>query len=726
MAKGARMRAIWLRRACCFIAIGVSASSAPAFAEEPRFVEQEEVGFDDLETLLATPIEVWSAARTKQRLEEAPAVISVITKEELDAFGYQSLAEVLKMVTGFYVIDDHSLPNLATRGVVGSIFSESGAVKIMIDGVPVIFRPMGSHWLGPELIALSSIQHIEVIRGPASALYGAGAFLGVVNIVTRKPGQVAGSDVRGHWSETSLGRGGWGLDGTYATARGDLEVLMSARLHAEDRSRIELPQSSPNPRVAYYNADHREAQGLTQDSKVALFKLSQALLDVWRLELFGYYSEIERGAEFAPWSQLTYGLDDQGRLNGTRVGLAQGQAGLALSGRPSAHLELALRSFYFRQGPTRKDKIEIGSEVIAVRRDFASRGVETTLEGKYDAIAGMLFVAGVELLYDLEDLPSLSHELKYATASERAGFVFETTPGRSESFVNLGVFGQASSSKWAPELSLIAGGRYDHNDVYGDQLSGRVGLVSQPTALLTLKLFGGTAFMAPSPLLLYAEPMKVGDIEGNEDLRPQYVYSAEGQVIFTPINGLVLTTSLSGNRFVDKAEFVLQGVNQVARNLAMLETLSWETELKYRSGRAVEGFASFEKTLARQQSGQEGYVDEVSSSGLTVYPELIVRAGVSASLPHAPLRVSVDALYAGARTSGVTNSLEHGGSYRLAPYVVANAMLSLDFALFHEKTTRITLRVRNVVAGEAVDAGAAGIDYPLAPALAQLELRQEL
>ena len=57
---------------------------------------------------------------------------------------------------------------------------------MLIDGHSVAFHSTGGNWLGPELVPLSAIERIEIVRGPASALFGADAFLGVINIKTRR------------------------------------------------------------------------------------------------------------------------------------------------------------------------------------------------------------------------------------------------------------------------------------------------------------------------------------------------------------------------------------------------------------------------------------------------------------------------------------------------------------------------------------------------------------
>ena len=132
-------------------------------------------------------VQVSTATKTSESMDDAPAVITVVTREEIHRWGYRNVAEVLNRCVGFYSIDDHIQPNVAVRGVTGGLAAESGVIKVMIDGRSVAYRTTSGNWLGAELIPLESIRQIEIIRGPASALYGADAFLGVVNIITQSP-----------------------------------------------------------------------------------------------------------------------------------------------------------------------------------------------------------------------------------------------------------------------------------------------------------------------------------------------------------------------------------------------------------------------------------------------------------------------------------------------------------------------------------------------------------
>src|SRR5512140_3743777 len=85
----------------------------------------------DLEALLQYT--VVTATKSELKEDEAPAITTVVTREEIQRWGYQSVEEVLHHVAGVYVVNDHIIPNLAVRGIAGGLRSESGLVKVMID-----------------------------------------------------------------------------------------------------------------------------------------------------------------------------------------------------------------------------------------------------------------------------------------------------------------------------------------------------------------------------------------------------------------------------------------------------------------------------------------------------------------------------------------------------------------------------------------------------------------
>src|SRR6185436_5111014 len=108
-------------------------------------------------SILAEENAVVSTTKSKKTVSEAPAIVNIISREQIAEYGYTSVADVLRHLPGFYIIDDHILPNVAVRGISGGLFAESSIIKVMIDGHAITYRWTSGNWLGPELIPMSAI-----------------------------------------------------------------------------------------------------------------------------------------------------------------------------------------------------------------------------------------------------------------------------------------------------------------------------------------------------------------------------------------------------------------------------------------------------------------------------------------------------------------------------------------------------------------------------------------
>lgn len=130
---------------------------------------------------------VVSASRFSQSPLEAPNALTIITGEELRELGGHSLGEVLRQVPGLAVMAiSPSDYNFSIRGF-GSPLANK--VLVLVDGRSFYLDFIGANLLPLLSISPSDIERIEIIRGPGAALYGANAFSGVINIITRSPGE---------------------------------------------------------------------------------------------------------------------------------------------------------------------------------------------------------------------------------------------------------------------------------------------------------------------------------------------------------------------------------------------------------------------------------------------------------------------------------------------------------------------------------------------------------
>ena len=129
------------------------------------------------------PESVITATRVPTKIERVPAGVTVIDRATIQSRGYNSLVDALSAVPGLRVVQsggDGSNASVFTRG------TNSNATLVLRDGVPINdpSDPGGAFNFGVD--PLGDIERIEVVRGPMSGVYGAGAIGGVINIITRR------------------------------------------------------------------------------------------------------------------------------------------------------------------------------------------------------------------------------------------------------------------------------------------------------------------------------------------------------------------------------------------------------------------------------------------------------------------------------------------------------------------------------------------------------------
>src|ERR1700675_4130133 len=136
---------------------------------------------------------VVGASERIQPVTEAPASVSFITAEEIARYGYRTLADILRGVRGMYVTDDRNFSLLGTRGF-GKPGDYNSRILLLVNGHRVNDNVYGQAEIGAEFgIDPALFERVEIIRGPASSLYGDSAFFAVVNVITRTGASLGGA-----------------------------------------------------------------------------------------------------------------------------------------------------------------------------------------------------------------------------------------------------------------------------------------------------------------------------------------------------------------------------------------------------------------------------------------------------------------------------------------------------------------------------------------------------
>ncbi|MFC1716481.1 TonB-dependent receptor plug domain-containing protein [Candidatus Poribacteria bacterium] len=146
-------------------------------------VRADDAALPKRELLLLQEIPVVTTpAKVEQTMLESPSTITVLTKEDIRRYGITSFSDILRNVPGVDVISaSHTDRNIGIRG--SSQFVPS-TILSFVDGLPAYLDLYGTTPWESLPVSIDEIKKIEIVRGPGSALYGANAFSGIINIVT--------------------------------------------------------------------------------------------------------------------------------------------------------------------------------------------------------------------------------------------------------------------------------------------------------------------------------------------------------------------------------------------------------------------------------------------------------------------------------------------------------------------------------------------------------------
>ncbi len=213
-------------RVALIAAASLFASSVQA---DPMAVEE------DLLLLYEDEEMVSIATGTRKPIHLAPSVASVITAREIDAMGARTLDEVLETVPGLHV-SKSTVRNSSIYSIRGIHTDQNPQVLLLVNGLPFNDIITGSR---PPLFRLpvENIARIEVIRGPGSAVFGADAFAGVINVITKDGSDIDGNvfglrggsfDTREGWVQIGREFKGWdtAFSLEYGTTEGDRDRII--------------------------------------------------------------------------------------------------------------------------------------------------------------------------------------------------------------------------------------------------------------------------------------------------------------------------------------------------------------------------------------------------------------------------------------------------------------------------------------------------------------------
>ncbi|MCB1180157.1 MAG: TonB-dependent receptor [Leptospiraceae bacterium] len=543
---------------------------------------EEEKQSQDVFKFLAD-MEVVTATRSKTKIKDAPAAVYVITHQQIKERGYRVLTDALADVPGFDFQHTYGIyPHLIhQRGLVG----ENNRTLVYIDGIPDNNINEFAVLAGTNQFPLFNVDRIEIVSGPASSLYGANAFNGIINIITKDGKGHAGHEVGatyGGW-ESDFRNPGYSLQ---LSSRGSVGEKENATMYSVGGF--------------FYKTDGPNFGGIG-DLKTKSFN-SNSVTDYLENKSCGgpcVASESDKGYYWTPGYKNS-------RMENYNVTAKVTKGGFRFQ----------TVNWHFNQG---EGTFANGTNQIDIKeRGFETNNLDTrNLARGLGALYGVTYLQGFRgsqwdfqnnsvsggYTYNFNDKLSLDTELlmrstqvagssreEYPNVTDRYTYyrpgdvtesphysrldrnygaetklqydpneMFSTIVGVSaHHFIATKDYGSSENYTYNnfssylqqvirpnKKLAFTLGYRYDEFTTFGNASSPRISAIFNPTNKLTLKLLAGTGFRAPTVKELFAETKQR---KNNPGLQPERLRSFEFGIGYRILKNLYTTAHFYQNK----------------------------------------------------------------------------------------------------------------------------------------------------------------------------------
>lgn len=511
-----------------------------------------------LEELMEVKVTV--ATGTPISLRLAPAVASVITSEYIEQIGATTLNEVLETVPGLHV--SPSGPTIFTSiwSIRGIHTSNNPEVLLLINGIPMTTTADGGRAKTTNM-PVAMISRVEVVRGPGSAVHGADAFAGTINVITKDAHEVGGTRVGLRYGSFDTVDGWLQHGGTYGGW--DVAAGIEARKTRGDEDRIVEQDrlGSGPPSVAPYRLDTRAAQ--------VDINLGANKEDRWIAHLYGSLFG-DNGVGPGGLQALTH---EESEVDGSQF-----LADLQYNNDLSKDWKLSTRIYYLYQKIDIYNQLfpssflnMIGEPIVTdTTSGFEASGIYRGVSGHTLRLAAGLKYFNTETDENKNFGPGVPVQFGHPVSVKNTPYIFMDDQHRFLWYVSV-----QDEWKLAKGLELTAGVRYDEYDDFGGTTNPRLALVWEIRNDLTTKLLYGRAFRAPSFTEQHYQNNPV--FQGNPDLDPETIDTYEVVFDWQPLANLRIAPSFFHYEINNAIEFV-GPLPSTAENFGNLEGNGFEVD----------------------------------------------------------------------------------------------------------------------------------------------------
>lgn len=509
-----------------------------------------------------TQVKVIIATGTEQTIDKAPAIVTVITSDDIKKTGATNLTEILESVPGVHI----NANSFGNRPLVHMRGTGSFQTLLMINGNDTrdLMWAFGIFWKG---IPVSAIERIEVIRGPGSALYGADASAGVINVITKTAGKIKETEV-------GLRAGSFDTQTAFMQTGGewnDLKLGLTAEFSTTDGHNPDIDADRSNTTgKANYGWDNQDIR----------FSIAN---EHWQL-LANYikHDDLETGMSGGGYFDPVTDADDE-RFD---IDLNYNNQTFGNNWGLDAKLHYQDLEYSSNNGFQESPADMNYSDGTINHMSSSERQISFETSGLYSGFEQHSLRVGVG--YDWQDLYRVEQEVNFGTGPDGnpitpgdpivdiSGTPYAFAPERTRRIEHLFV-----QDVWtfAEGWELTAGARYDHYSDFGDTINPRVALTWQSTEHLITKLMYGQGFRAPSFQELYADTSRSLH---NSNLDPEESETVELAFSYAATKDLHLGMNLFNFEISD---FISRDANMQYQNTGRHKIIGVEMEARWQASK---------------------------------------------------------------------------------------------------------------------------------------------
>ncbi|MFA8341809.1 MAG: TonB-dependent receptor plug domain-containing protein [Rhodothermaceae bacterium] len=503
----------------------------------------------DLEELLNVKIRVSTSEATD--VFRTPSTVTVIDQNQIKLFGFTTISEALRSIAGIDVMQTIIDRNVTTsRGVLQNFYANK--ILLMINNIPTYQPINGDGHL--ERVSLNDVERIEVLKGPASVLYGSNAYAGVVNIILRQNEKFS---INGYGSVGYKNRFSSGINMIYN--KKDFNMFISANNGSEEKNGYTMASK----KGAYSNNDstytYYDNEYVNNFNALLKYKNHSLYLNTFRFD----HSYL--GAE----PSYRSGANKLVKNSGTLV------------------------NYKFEQNMDEKLRFNIDvtydyfTRKLPLSQDYSNITVSTSdrVNSRFNLI--------YDYSGDIRLETGLSYELRMSCAQE-------TRNGITDELIRINEEGQEDIYEVSAYAQLYynlddfrfsAGVRYTKNELFGDNVSLRFTGVYSLGNREAIKFIYGESFRAPTLLeMFFSHPTVVGNKQLSPEKSKSYelVYLKSIKNLYFQILGYYATYMDLIERYTD-----ISGPPSKYRNASSLNGYGIEAEVKYNLQNNFNLFANY-------------------------------------------------------------------------------------------------------------------------------------